>query len=378
MTSKKIVCVVDNSIGELDVLLPIFAELRKNSDESYEFLVIFSRRILWSRFRSSAVYLSLFESLSINVQCVEVFPLLDRWPKWFGKVMRWLFFYPLGLISIWNQCCLGSCLIHDYCNHRALFAPLQKLCGLYGIKCFAIPHGMGLALDTAVAFRVRPSRNVVMLVFDSDTEKWHREFGYEHILNIGYVKFYPAWLGLLRDVSSQYFGKDYSVILSRGVHENFMDPDKYVFLLRTAVEILIDTFGVGHTVVIKMHPRESADEIQAILSDFDDRVEISRDHSAVLCVNARVAIGLWTSAIFDAYSVGCPACEFYREAKAFRACEPAGSVFKKIGFKSFDEANSLKAWIEAKSNSREVDPVPLFEQRVTASISSKDVVEVFR
>jgi hypothetical protein len=343
MKTTKIFANVTNSIGELDVLLPLFSKL--NAIGQYKFVVHLTSREFISKFDESDFYKYCVKELNINLIKFDLLPIRKQKKNLFDKFLN-RFLYSINLIRMTRYYCGVDIFIHDYTSHRLILSPIYLIAKLSASKIYAIPHGLGVQIDTAIIDKADIIGNVTMLIFDQETKEFHQKFGYKNMINIGYVKLYKEWISLLRKYKNSDSEGKYRkiVILSRHVHELYMDYDKYIYLLKSFLEYS-KKFYKDHEILIKIHPRESVELITEIANQCQIKVKIIRDHPAIACIDASLVISFWTSAIIDAAAVEVPAIEYYKEAINFRLSEPCGSVFKKIGFMSASNIQSLTAII---------------------------------
>ncbi len=340
MKTKKVFANITNSIGELDVLIPLFVKL--NAIGSYRFTLHLTSSEFIEKYKDSSFYKFCINELELNLIELDLLPIRKKNKSFYQKIYNRIL-YAINVIKMLPHYFEADIIIHDYTSHRLILYPIYIISKIKKSKIFAIPHGLGVQIDTAVIEKADILGDVSMLIFDHETINFHKKYGYEKIINIGYVKFYDEWIDLLskyKNTQEKSCSKKI-VILSRHVHELYMDYEKYEYLLTSFFEYVTSHY-ISHDIYIKIHPRESEKLILEIAKKSGVAVHIVRDHPAVACMDAILVVSFWTSAIIDASALGVPAIEYYIEADNFRVAEPSGSVFKKIGFKSVSDIHALE------------------------------------
>lgn len=358
MKDKILFANVTNSIGELDVLLPLFSKL--NELGGYKFILHLTSAEFIEKYDESDFYKFCIKELDVELIKLDLLPIRANNKNIFKKICNRLI-YCINIIKILPYYCKANIYIHDYTGHRLILYPIYFFARLKKAKIFAIPHGLGVQIDTRIIDRADIIGKVTMLVFDFETNDFHRNYGYKNIINIGYVKFYNEWVKLLElyRKKKSIVNKKKIVVLSRHVHELYMDYEKYIYLLTSFFEYAKRRYS-SHEICIKIHPRESSDLIKEIANKCNINVTILRDHPGVACMDASLVVSFWTSAIIDASVVGTLSIEYYQEADNFRMAEPAGSVFKKIGFRSASNIEDLEKIVNKYSNN--FDPKKYYEK----------------
>ena len=199
--------------------------------------------------------------------------------------------------------------------------------------------------------KIKYSDEVTLLNFHEHNRKTMLKMGYENQYDIGYPKFYKEWQELVKSYpSSQFKGVSTIVIFSRGIHPIYMDKENYINLFVTTFKLIREKLG-DILIVIKPHPREDTNFINEILikNKFNKYV-FSNEDASLLATNAFIAISFWTSAILASLASRVPSIEYYIESKRFRESEPRGSVYKKLGIDSVDNAIGLENFIEKVLN----------------------------
>lgn len=342
---KTLTSIITNSLGELDVLLPIIAKIKIH--RKCRVNIVFATNSIHEKFSNSEDYIKLCSDLGIHVEKIEFFKSYGN-DKYLFKIIKWLRYIFISLIVLIKYS-KTNIFIGDYCDHKYILRPLQYLVFLKTGKIYAIPHGLAIQQDTAVIFKVKPPKFVKMLCFDKDTIPFHRDFGYDNIEVIGYVKDFKEWKTLLLKNfrNSNRKRRKFCVIYCRDIHENFMSKKNFNYLLKSCYET-IRMHHMNIEIIFKLHPRQNTD----VFEEFSQKQKfenyfISTDNPSFVALGASFSISLWSSAILDSYFAGVPSCEYFIEDDSFLVCEPDGSIYRKLGFPSFNNRNNLSSWIKS-------------------------------
>jgi hypothetical protein len=364
----KILCVITNSVGEIDVLFPLFARLSGIS--TAHMTMVLGSPNFSNKYNESNFFKFCEKELSINVINVDMSSrkkdgasIVESIKYKLSYIYRGIRLIPL-LFS-------HNIYIHDYTNILSKTRPLQLIAKLLNKKVFAIPHGLGVQINSGEVKKYNRSDILQMLIFDSDTKETHNKMGYKTLHNIGYVKFYSEWLNLVNSFCLGLAKKPYVVLLSRPIHEQYMDKDKYIFLFNTSIEAINEVFG-EIDIIVKMHPREDEDSIRRVLGNpLLNNITFTREYTSVICKNAIASIGFWTSSIIDSATVDTPTIEYYIEADRFRELEVCGSIYPTIGFMSCDNKKELVNFLILIKNNKKID-VSKFLNRVVRNMPSDE------
>jgi hypothetical protein len=342
---KTLTSIITNSLGELDVLLPIIAKIKTH--RKCRVNIVFATNSIYEKFSNSEDYIKLCDDLGIHVEKIEFFKSYGN-DKYLFKIIKWLryFFVNMFVLIKYSK---TNIFIGDYCDHKYILRPMQYLVFLKAGTIYAIPHGLAIQQDTAVIFKVKPPKFVKMLCFDKDTIPFHRDFGYDDIEVIGYVKDFKEWKTLLLQNFQNLRGKrgEFCVIYCRDIHENFMSSKNFTYLLKSGYAAIRKS-NVNIEIIFKLHPRQNVDMFKKFCKKQKfENYFISIDNPSFVVIGASFSISLWSSAILDSYFAGVPSCEYFIEDDSFLVCEPDGSIYRKLGFPSFDNKEDLFRWIKS-------------------------------
>ena len=238
--------------------------------------------------------------------------------------------------------------MHEFSNQYSATKQIYWVNAWNEKKIFTYQHAHSINVSTRVSRKIKFSDRVTHLNFHKRSEQYARTLGFDNQLCIGYPKFFNTWISAVSEYSKAKYSKDDRkcvVIYTRGVHEYYMDKDKYEFLLVSSYKTVRSILG-DVEIIVKPHPRECLSFINQVIDKISGKnIHISSEHSAVVASNAILAISFFTSCLLDSLSLGIPSVEYYIEAEKFREVEPNGSAYRNIGIDSVSNPDSLKIFI---------------------------------
>ena len=349
----RILIIVCHSLGELDVLFPLIAALRRKYPIDVE--MIFTVEKIYNQFNSSKFYRYCIKNLGCKVTFMTLPNKFDlKFRKYmtsavgFGyfRVIYWLF-YLRNLPFLICKLFRADIYMHEYTNQYRANRPLYWANKLLGKRVIVYSHAHSITLDTKATRKVRYADRVCCLQFHEQNKECMLNLGFDNRYTIGYPKFFKEWTDMVKKYNgSEFDGKDIILIYTRGVSTWYMDEDKYVGLLVSSCRVIRKMMG-DILIVIKPHPREDIEFIKRVLErEKVSNYIISWEHAAVLAMNAKIAISFFGSTILDSLSLGVPSVEYYIEAEKFRETEPEGSAYKKLGIHSVNNERGLEDFIE--------------------------------
>jgi hypothetical protein len=354
---------ITHSFGELDVITPIIAKLKKNT--SSHFTIVFCVESIYDRFKNNDHQQKISQILEINIIFLRLpnkfdFP-VQKNMNLIRRVIRKfksLKLSPIGLINLIRIVKKSSILLHEHSCQYSSVKWIYMLSSFFNKKTLVYIHGHATNIHTKInKVKFCPNRSI-LLCFHSHSTEAYRRAGYNNQSIIGYPKFYNEWSELIiENFSANPFNKDYAVIFSRPVHPFYMDQEIYERLLIDSCESITNKFSSDFLIIIKIHPRENPDFIDEILQNKNIfNYKVSTIDSSILSVNAKFIISFWTSAILSAVALKTPSLEYYVESKAFRDIEPEGSAYKEIGIKSVSDKFGVMSFIDSVLDNTYIQP----------------------
>ena len=356
--SKKILILITHSLGELDVVFPIFSRIF--SEQKVEVELVFTVDTIFNKFKRDDFYQFFVKKYKIKSFFCKIY----KYKSFNDTSMRErllvsvknliIFLYNAKILFLTKKAVLADVFMHEHTNQLSSNWLLYLYRFLLNKKIFVYSHGHSIH-SASVRIPTVFAHKSTVLSFDNYAKKYWNELGYCSQFVIGYPKFYPEWVEVIENYLTQSRNKEeFVLIYSRPIHEYFVDQDKYMKLLISSCESIRSKFN-NILIIIKLHPRESEDFIRKIFTDNNiENIEISYDTTLSYSKFCILSISFWTSAILDSLSGGTPTLEYYIEAEKFRESEPIGSEFKKLGIISVDNKSDLCYYIsnmnQLKSN----------------------------
>ena len=342
---KKILVLVTHSLGELDVIFPIFCRI--SSKQKIEVELVFTVSEVFNKFKNNNFYQFFVKEYGIKSSYCRIYK-YKSFSK--GSILKKIltstknliiFSHNIKIFSLTKKAFLADVFMHEHTNQLSSnwFLYLWKFLSNKRIFVYSHGHSPHFVKAGTVA---KYAHSSTILSFDRRSKMYWDQLGYKRQFVIGYPKFYAEWVQLMKNYSEEIgIEREFAIIYSRPVHEYYMDKDKYIKLLLSSCACVRSKFN-NILIIIKPHPRESEEFIKkTLVSNNIENFEISYETSLSYSKFCVLSISFWTSAILDSLSGGIPTLEYYIEAEKFRESERLGSEFKKLGFVSVEDENDL-------------------------------------
>jgi hypothetical protein len=379
---KQIVTLITHSLGEVDVLLPIFSAIRAKS--SIEITCVFVVRTIHKQYLNSDFYQFCFRKLDITVKfkwLPNKFDYLSRKLLQNRAFCRIFLTFckissPLHHIQLKSLSGPNTIFLHEFTNQQLSTRILYEARKRHQNRILVYDHGHAVRLCQPSSIgRILDTDQVTLLLFHEHNRDSFEKKGFLKQQVIGYPKFFDEWIQTVRSyhkrletqAAAATLAQKRAVIFSRPIHEYYMDEDIYHYLLATSIttirRLLKDVL-----IIIKPHPREDITLLKKIITQKKfSNVEVSTEHIAVLSLDALFAISFWGSSILDPLILGVPAVEYYIEAKRFREAEPRGSSYRELGIDSVSTPEDLNFFINRVLGNNYQIPRIISELRKEAS-----------
>jgi hypothetical protein len=346
---------VTHSLGELDVLFPLFARLRE--ERSVSINLVFTVKRIYEQFRKNEFYNFCATTLAIDIckrQLTNKFDYRDTYlaQNRFGSRLLKFYFSVITLINIPRitpKLLRADIYMHEYSNQRHSTFILYLFQKYFEKHVFTYIHGQSFNQVPKYPRLIAQADKSTLLLWHPNNFPLVSSLGYTKTHLIGMTKFYNEWAEVINlYCRSTHINIKTVVIYTR-------DPDhKYYMSKEIYEELLISSHRVVRKrlpdikIIIKPHPRENSQFVNDLISHHRlDNTIISHEHSAVLANNALFTISFWTSCLFDSLSRKVPAVEYFKEPRFFREIEPQGSMYRKLGIDSVDNEPDLLEFVDA-------------------------------
>lgn len=333
---KKISVFITNSLGELDVLFPLFSSLSKDK----KIHLIFTSDKLYNEFIDNNFYNYLCKELNIKFKKFKTINKFDFHSKIYKNTFYRrshklylrlkLFFLIFDLIN-------SSIIMHETSSVEPISTISYFASKYFGKKILVHHHSQSINAEANKTFKINKRKHTdekTFLLWHNISASYARMQGFYNHYLIGHPVFYSEWTSLVNKyVRTKKNTDSYIVIFTRGVHENYMEEENYVALLEQSYNKVRKVFG-NIKILIKPHPRESIEFIKNLISKNDMKnTFISKLNSHVLSSNSICVISFWTSCILGSLALEKPSIEFFIEPKRFREREyPDGSLHRRPEF----------------------------------------------
>ena len=367
---KKIHVLVTHSLGELDVVLPIFLELHKSKEIKIKIIII-SRKI-YSQYLESKIYHEIVNKLNIEIVYSQLYNKFDfptSHKNLFSKIINKV----LGMLISINLICIfiiknyDIFLAHIIMNDASTqtiknFFLRNFLFNILNKKNYVYHHGHAFTQEVKLKSNFLINKKAIVLLFDEICKNhWISKYDYSHFHLIGFPKFYKNWLQFIHNYKDCDINNEkYVVIYSRQAeHKYYMDIEKYNYLLKSSYESIRKNLP-EYKIYIKTHPRENTEYLKKLIIENNMKnIDITFLHSSILAKNAFLIISFWTSSILESLSLKIPSIEYYIEADKFRVTEPEGSIYKNIGIHSISTMEDLDKFIKECINNNYIYPTSI-------------------
>tara|TARA_B100001094_G_C18094353_1_gene752200 strand:+ start:102 stop:1232 length:1131 start_codon:yes stop_codon:yes gene_type:complete len=363
---KKISAVISHSFGEIEVLTPIFFQLK--GKYNFDIYLIFTVEKIYNDFLENRFYLNTINDLGINIIYSKMINKIDYDQKLKKGLLSKIYFKIIDILF----CLLfikrtfylfdSDYFMNETTNQYNSLKIFKKFGLNYDKNQIVYHHGHSLNGKNKNANNFCKNPQCKYLLFSRHNLDWSKNNGYENNVIIGFPKFYDDWIKYIRQFSHKYIkDNNYIVIFTRAVHPYYMDIEKYNYLIENSYNAIRIHYP-NHKILIKLHPRQSISDTQALIHNKKfHNVFISFLPAGILANNAVFTISLWTGAILDSLAQRVPALEFYAEANRFREANPLGSMYKYLGIHSAKNFKEISEHISDIKNNKYSFPQVIHE-----------------
>lgn len=308
-------------LGELYFWAPILATLRWAPGERVA--VVFTSGQLYREFLADPLLVAAFEGIPVEVIRAPL-----RAPRETSSYRR----AALGV--------LGRLLIRPWIPARLagvvrgtplLFAQvaggyIERLLPRRSVpRIVRFPHtSAAQIMDLEAARRTRFRNRILpeesMLVLDPEAVEYYRLYGAEHFVVLGYHQLSDDWIERVRVVARDRFGLgEHAVLFSFAARDDMLPRAKWEQLHRTAIDAIRAVYG-DLPIVIKPHPNQPVEDLQALAADAGWRdVHIRTEHPMLWSVGAEVGVGILTGGIYNTHLLGIPSINYFNAQDEYAA-----------------------------------------------------------
>lgn len=354
-------------IGGVDMLVPLFAEIRQMYPEAMIEIIFLETRI--------AQELSNRAQLKKDVHWASTRCTRLNWDDiQGGRVCRALKLFRILPLLLRILVVRKPVLIHSRMDQTGVVEILGRCVRLKGGAVLGHPHMQTVFFGRSneLSQKIRSNING-WLAFGTGEGSVRPQFSDDVPIHImGYTKLYPAWQKYLRVLSVD--------LLSRIIREsNSMDDNQRKLSLVFGVfsgsvvdeiyseedlRVFFDeVFGVlskhypGSQVLVKRHPMERSDVPRESASNASGlNVHFVDDHPGVVAASSSCIIATHTSAVIDSLGVGIPTILHHKFSSKWMKRHPERSSFLSLGIPHSTNSKTLKNAIDVQLGPKCVIP----------------------
>ena len=343
--TPKVLILISHSLGELDVVLPILLENSNRNKIQIE--IIFTVKDIYNKFFLNKFYKFIILKLDIKVNHIYIHNKFDfRYNNFILRKINKAISISrsiLNLLLLIFKFIKSDFLMHEFTQIDLSLPYIYFINKYFKKRVYTYCHGVSLHPYS----RGNKKKNATFsqyLLFDEMNKSNADSMGYSNIKFIGLPKFLPKWnetiINYANLINTEY-NYEYAVVFTRSISPYYMTKSQYKNLFIDTYEAIRNIYG-NLKIIIKLHPRENTSFVNDIINSHKlNNIIISHENASVLLCKSLFAISFWTSCAIDSLSLNIPYIEYYKVTKAFLEVEPSGSIFKKVGFISSDNTESL-------------------------------------
>lgn len=395
--NTKILFLISASLGEIDIILPMLAELES---QNLDVEILFTTYDMYSGFSDNDFYKHCVSSFK-NIKKISYigeefhdgkFQLTSPATKKTFKI-----FYPLvlliqtpfrlikkigAIIKFTFKIINTDIICHEHGLRFFLGNYFYFLNKKLNKTVYMINHGQSYhrkgAPIIAPGSKIKNEalRKSLMLIPDEGSRDYYAEFGLENAQVLGYTKTYPKWRKFLKEYADEKFKnqEEFVLILTR-------DDAKREQILIDCYTQIREKLG-DIKILIKYHPRESAYygkfyptyEKYVKLKGWNN-VEVTKENVGVLAYKCKLAIAMWSSAVFDMLYENVPSVDYWIEWDDFLKAYPEGSLYRNMGIDSAQNSEEFASFLEKVINN--TYKVPAIVEQLKSENNIEKLNELF-
>lgn len=306
-SNQKILFIVNASLGELHVALPILKYIRE-SKASVEIYTLFISRKIQDQVERDEIYFSILKDVSTIIERKNLFQFLLKESSSIKMILK-----EQGTVA---QDSIIACIKRICCKAKLVLYPHA-----YALYDYKIREGNAKKM---VNYYDEDIIDHLLTTSIFDINYFSERLNKSKIFNIGALGYTDWWKEQIICYSTTPEVKEIKdsqskckVLLTlRGTHKVYLSNENFQVLMESAFEELFKLDNVF--VIIKPHPRQDIDVVRNFLTKYPkDRWVISNMNTFTLASLSRFTLSFWSSAITDSVAVGTPAIEYYKYRENF-------------------------------------------------------------
>lgn len=373
----KILLIINSSLGELHVALPILKYIRQ-SKPSVEIYALYISRKIQNQVEADEIYYSILSDVVKFVERKDILPFLLK-----------------------EAASIKMILKEQNPVHRdSIIARIRRIC--WNAKFVLYPHAYALYdyeirnNEKSLAVTDRYDNSIIDYLLTTsayDFDYFAKDFDYRKVFTIGALGYTDWWREQIVKYSNipevhkiaGFANKNKVLFTLRGPHRDYLTNQNFDLLMQTSLKEIFKLDDVF--LIVKPHPRQDIKLVYNFLGKYpQERWMISNLNTFTLATQSQFTLSFWSSAITDSLAVGTPAIEYYRYHDRFtQTCDnEAGEIvsyYTKLNFairaNSERELNEALRLVTDKFEEVKEDQIYHFDKVFSDRFDSKERLTQF-
>jgi len=331
---KSVFSIAPSRIGGLDMLLPIFFELKYQTPKIKIYILINEYR----------TYVDLLKNEFLRE---EVFNIVDHiYILEDEKGVKSIIWKAIRILPFLFKIATtpGFILLHSRDFKSKYIRLIYLFRKLIQGEVYEHLSGMFLLLDRKPQLKKPQMKDQGdgFLTFSIHDNDYLRALGRRNLIPIGYPRLYENWQRYLKQMGQDYVQRillDNNLDINGAVIclflgstvPNIYEEDELRKWIFQAIDV-IKSNVMNHIILVKPHPMQNMKTLKIFLDELNSsRVVLTELHPGILSVSARCVIACHSSTIIDALAAGTPTIQFQNFTKKWLNRHPEGSSYLKLG-----------------------------------------------
>jgi hypothetical protein len=346
---KTIFSIPPSRLGGLDMLIPIFIEIKKKKPKT-KIVVIFFSSQPYNDMQDSKFLFD--EYIGIVDSTIHI-----DYENRKTDIISTARFY-LSLIPIVFKMLISPkfILLHSRGLDSLLMKTLYLITKIMRGRIFEHMKNMHVNFGRTSNKKIDIRNSDGFLCFSHHDSLFFKKNKELKFIPIGYPRLYNSWLNRVQAVSGRYFKEECERLQLKKEHvivslflgstvEGIFDKLELEEWIKNVI-FTLKCILPNVQILIKPHPMQYLDHLQAFLHDLDERcLYITYLHPSLLATNVSLVIARHTSIIIDALITGTPTILFQNFSSQWLKTHPEGSSYLKLGVSWARDVKELNKYI---------------------------------
>ena len=342
MFTMNIFSIAPPRLGGVDMLIPLFIELKSQDPDTNIELVFFEQKS-WQDLKYDK-----FLSYEVSRTVDTITHMVSEKKNKFIVLIRF-FFLLIRIVLSKNPILLHSRTLAD----RKLNI-LSRIIKIKHGKIFKHFSGMTLMLGRVNKKQKLIEKNDVFLSFSVLDNPYLNSQGYTNIIPIGYPRLYLSWLKEIKIKGPEFVNNELlqleintkSAIIGvflPSTLEGVFDVSEFEVWMSDVISCVNHVY-LNAVIVLKPHPMLKPGQLEPFLKK---NVYITQLHVAVVASASKVIISHHSSTIIDSLSINVPTIQYQNFTPHWLERHPEGSAFLKLKPLTATNVSELEAVLES-------------------------------